>query len=79
MRGVRDRILRHSEILAKRKSTKNQVISVLCGDLPFLIVTPEKPGFIVVTKWYSEYCNATLPVVHELHTALFQCSYPLFH
>lgn len=44
MRGVRDRILRHSEILEKRKSTENQVISVLCGDLPFLIVTPEISG-----------------------------------
>lgn len=36
------RILRHSEILAKRKSTENQLISVLCGILPFLIVTPER-------------------------------------
>ncbi|WP_290374760.1 hypothetical protein, partial [Paramuribaculum intestinale] len=35
-------ILRHSEILAKIKSTENQVISVLCGILPFLIVTPER-------------------------------------
>ncbi len=33
---------------------------------------------IVVTKLFSEYCNATLSVVHELHTALFQCSSQLF-
>ena len=33
---------------------------------------------IVVTKLFSEYCNAILSVVHELHTALFQCSSPLF-
>jgi len=37
-------IMRGSEILAKKKSTENQVISVLCGDLPFCPVTPE--GFI---------------------------------
>ena len=43
-------IMRGSEILAKKKSTENQVISVLCGDLPFCPVTPEKPGYIVVTK-----------------------------
>lgn len=33
-------IMRGSEILAKKKSTENQVISVLCGDLPFCPVTP---------------------------------------
>lgn len=33
---------------------------------------------IVVTKLFSEYCNAALSIVHELHTALFQCSSPLF-
>ena len=33
---------------------------------------------IVVTKSFSEYCNAVLSVVHELHTALFQCSSQLF-
>lgn len=37
-------ILRESEILAKKKSTENQVISVLCGDLPFCPVTPEISG-----------------------------------
>lgn len=36
------------------------------------------PDNIVVTKLFSEYCNATLSVVHGLHTALFQCSSPLF-
>ncbi len=30
--------------LDKRKSTENQLISVLCGVLPFLIVTPEISG-----------------------------------
>lgn len=35
-------IMRGSEILAKKKSTENQVISVLCGDLPFCPVTPER-------------------------------------
>ena len=35
-------IMRGSEILAKKKSTENQLISVLCGVLPFLIVTPER-------------------------------------
>ena len=40
--SVCDYILRHSEILAKIKSTENQLISVLCGVLPFLIVTPER-------------------------------------
>lgn len=35
-------IMRGSEILAKKKSTENQVISVLCGDLPFCLVTPER-------------------------------------
>ena len=43
------------------------------------LVTPEKPGYIVVTKWISEYCNAVISVVHELHTTIFQCSYPLLH
>lgn len=33
---------------------------------------------IVVTKSFSEYCNTALSVVHELHTAQFQCSFPLF-
>ena len=33
-------IFQCSSTLAKRKSTENQVISVLCGVLPFLIVTP---------------------------------------
>lgn len=33
---------------------------------------------IVVTKLFSEYCNAALSVVHESHTAQFQCSSPLF-
>lgn len=33
---------------------------------------------IVVTKSFPKYCNAALSVVHESHTALFQCSYPLF-
>ena len=47
-------------------------------DFSALPVTPERPGYIVVTKWFSEYCNAAISVVHELHTTLFQCSYPLF-
>ena len=33
---------------------------------------------IVVTKSFSEYCNTVLSVVYELHTAQFQCSFPLF-
>lgn len=33
---------------------------------------------IVVTKSFSEYCNTALSIVHELHTAQFQCSFPLF-
>lgn len=36
-----------------------------------------EPDNIAVTKLFSEYCNATLSVVHGLHTALFQCSSPL--
>ena len=43
-----------------------------------LSVTSEGPDNIVVTKSYSEYCNAALSVVHELYTAQFQCSSPLF-
>jgi len=37
-------IFQCSSTLAKRKSTENQVISVLCGVLPFLIVTPAVSG-----------------------------------
>lgn len=33
---------------------------------------------IVVTKSFPKYCNAALSVVHELYTAPFQCSSPLF-
>lgn len=33
---------------------------------------------IVVTKSFPKYCNAALSVVHESHTAPFQCSSPLF-
>ena len=43
-----------------------------------LSVTPVGPENIVVTKCYSEYYNTTLSVVHELYTAQFQCSSPLF-
>lgn len=38
-----------------------------------------EPDNIVVTKSFSEYCNVALSVVHESHTATFQCSSPLFH
>ena len=38
-----------------------------------------EPDNIVLTKLVSEYCNAALSVVHELYTAQFQCSSPLFH
>jgi len=37
-----------------------------------------EPDNIVVTKSFSEYCNALLSVIHELYTALFQCFSPLF-
>ena len=42
-----------------------------------LLVIRLEPDNIVVTKSFSEYCNAALSVVHELHTAPFQCSSPL--
>ena len=62
----------------KRKNLRNP--NDFRGFLHFtaLIVTPVGPENIVVTKSYSEYCNAALPVVHELYTAQFQCSSPLF-
>mgnify|MGYP006871873096 CR=1 FL=1 len=43
-----------------------------------LLVIRLEPYNIVATKLFSEYCNAALSVVHELYTALFQCSSPLF-
>lgn len=43
-----------------------------------LLVIRLEPDNIAVTKLSSEYCNATLSVVHGLHTALFQCSSPFF-
>lgn len=43
-----------------------------------LLVIRLEPDNIVVTKLFSEYCNAALFVVHESHTAPFHCSSPLF-
>ena len=44
----------------------------------FLLMICMEPDNIVVTKSFSEYCNAAPSIVHELHTALFQCFSPLF-
>ena len=48
-------IFQCSSILAKRKSTENQAISVLCGVLPFLIVTPER--LELSTQWLRVICS----------------------
>lgn len=36
-----------------------------------------KPDNTVVTKSFSEYCNADLSVVHEWHTAPFSMLFPI--
>lgn len=43
----------------------------------FSLVIRLEPDNIVVTKLFSEYCNAARSVVHESHTSLFQCSSPI--
>lgn len=60
-----------------QRDIRKVLITFRLSALRFL-VTPEEPRLVVVTKWYSDCCNAVTPLVHELHTTLFQCSYPLF-
>lgn len=64
---------------AKLKNAENQRFSTFCGGSSDFLVIRLELRSIAVTRWYSEYCNAILSVVHELHTALFQCSSPSFH
>lgn len=71
-------ILRRTEGGRKKTTTENQRFSVVFYGLMDPSVIRLELDNIVVTKSFSEYCNATLSVVHELYTALFQCSSPLF-
>ena len=70
-------ILRRTEGGRKKTTTENQRFSVVFYGLMNPLVIRLEPANIVVTKLFSEYYNATLSVVHESHTALFQCSSPL--
>ena len=71
-------ILRRTEGGRKKTTTENQRFSVVFYGLMDPLVIRLEPDNIVVTKSFSEYCNAALSVVHESHTAPFQCSSPLF-
>lgn len=63
--------------LKKIETSANQKRDRASFDTASLVIRPGLDN-IVVTKSFSEYCNTVLSVVHELHTAQFQCSFPLF-